>query len=88
MTIANKPSPFLFLHKVKSTTVGGGAGTPASSYRPDNSTTGALERLTPNSTPNNHFPSTNCKILTPNLSAHGDSAINGQLEVFPVILWF
>jgi hypothetical protein len=49
--------------------------------------TGALEWLTPNLTPHNHFPSTNFKVLAPNLSAHGDSAINGQLEAFPVILW-
>jgi hypothetical protein len=48
--------------------------------------TGALERLTPNSTPNNHYPSTNFKALAPNLSAHGDSALNGQPDAFPVIL--
>jgi hypothetical protein len=42
--------------------------------------------LTPNSTPNDHYPSINCKVLAPNLSAHGDSAINGQTEVFLVIL--
>jgi hypothetical protein len=42
--------------------------------------------LTPNSTSNNHFPSTNFKVLAPNLSAHGGRAITGQTEAFPVIL--
>jgi hypothetical protein len=65
----------------------GGAGTSASPYRPDNSTTGAPLRLTPNLTPNDHYPSTNFKVLAPNLSARGDSAINEQIEAFPVILW-
>ena len=62
-----------------------GARTPTSLYRSDNSTTGALVRLTPNSTHNDPFPSINCKILAPNHSVHGDSAINGQTEVFQVI---
>jgi hypothetical protein len=48
--------------------------------------TSALERLTPNSTPNNHYPSINFKALALNLSAHGDSALNGQPEAFTVIL--
>jgi hypothetical protein len=65
----------------------GGAVAPASLYRPRYAMTGAQKWLTPNLTPNNHFPLTNFKILGPNLSAHGDSAINGQLEAFPVILW-
>jgi hypothetical protein len=65
----------------------GGAVAPASLYRPRYAMTGAQEWLTPNSTPNNHFPSTNFKVLAPNLSAHGDSAINGQLKAFPMILW-
>jgi hypothetical protein len=43
-------------------------------------------RLTPNLTSNNHYPSTNFKVLAPNLSAHGDSAINRQIEAFLVIL--
>ena len=60
---------------------------PASLYRLRYAMTGALEWLTPNSIPNNHFPSTNFKVLAPNLSAHGDSAIIGHLEAFPVILW-
>jgi hypothetical protein len=63
-----------------------GAVAPASLYRPRYAMTGAQKWLTPNSTPNNHFPSTNFKILGPNLSAHGDSAINGQLDAFPMIL--
>jgi hypothetical protein len=65
----------------------GGAVAPASLYRPRYAMTGAQEWLTPNSAPNNHFLSTNFKVLAPNLSAHGDSMINGQFEVFPVILW-
>jgi hypothetical protein len=65
--------------------VGGGAVTPTSLYRPDNSTTGAPVRLTPNSTPNDHYPSTNFKVLAPNLSAYGDSAINRQIKAFPAI---
>ena len=45
----------------------------------------ALAWLTLNLTPNNHFPSTNFKVQGLILSAHGDRAINGQLEVFLVI---
>jgi hypothetical protein len=67
---------FLILCELKSPTEDGGAAAPASPHWPDNSTTGALERLTPNSTPNNYYPSTNFKILAPNLSAHGDNVIN------------
>jgi hypothetical protein len=63
----------------------GGAGTPASQYRPDNSTTSAPVQLTPNSTPNDPFPSINCKILAPNHSVHGDTTLNGQTKAFPVI---
>jgi hypothetical protein len=84
LTNADRPSPFLFLHKVKSTTVDGGAGTPASPYRLNNSTTGAPVRLTPNLTPNNHFPSINCRVLTLNCSVHGDGTNRGQSVVFPV----
>jgi hypothetical protein len=54
----------------------GGVVAPASLYRPRYSMTDALEWLTPNLTPNNHFPSTNFKVLAPNLSTHGGSAIN------------
>jgi hypothetical protein len=77
--------PFLFLYNVGSTTRTATSRAPVSLYRPDNSTTGAPVRLTPNSTPNDHYPSTNFKVLAPNLSAHGDSAINGQTEAFSVI---
>jgi hypothetical protein len=45
----------------------------------------SLAWLTLNLTPNNHFPSTNFKVLGLILFAHGGNAINGQLEVFPVI---
>jgi multidrug efflux pump subunit AcrB len=65
--------------------VGDGAVTLASLYRPDNSTTGAPVQLTPNSTPNDHYPSINFKVLAPNLSVHGDGVNRGQSEVFPVI---
>jgi hypothetical protein len=84
LTNANRPSPFLFLHKVKSTTVDGGGGTLASLYRPDNSTIGALVWLTPNLTPNNHFPSINYRVLTLNRSIDGDDTNRGQSVVFPV----
>jgi hypothetical protein len=85
LTSALKPLPFLFLYNPRPPTVGDGAVTPASPYRSDNSTTDAPVRLTPNLTPNDHYPSTNFKVLAPNLSAHGDSVINGQIEAFPVI---
>jgi hypothetical protein len=86
LTLCAEALHFLILHKLKSPTKDGGAAAPASLYRPRYAMTGALERLTPNSTPNNHYPSTNFKVLAPNLSAHGDSAINGQPKAFPVIL--
>jgi hypothetical protein len=50
---------------------------PASLYRPDNATIGAQVWLTSNSTPNDHYPSINCKVLDPNLSGHGDSTNYG-----------
>jgi hypothetical protein len=50
---------------------------PASLYQSKNATTGASVWLTPNSTPNDHYPSINCKVLAPNLSVHGDSANYG-----------
>jgi hypothetical protein len=55
----------------------GGAVAPATLYLPRYAMIDAHKRLTPSSTPNNHFPSTNFKVLGPNLSTHGDSAING-----------
>jgi hypothetical protein len=67
--------------------VDGGARSPASSYRPDNLTTGAPVRLTPNLTPPNHFPSINCRVRALNHTAHGDSARNGPTEMFPMIQW-
>jgi hypothetical protein len=59
---------------------------PASLYQSKNATTGASVWLTPNSTPNDHYPSINCKVLAPNLSVHGDSANYGRTEAFPMIL--
>jgi hypothetical protein len=41
--------------------------------------------LTPNSTPNDPFPSLNCKVMALNHSVHGDGAKRGRSEVFPVI---
>jgi hypothetical protein len=86
LTLCAEALHFLILRELKSPTEDGGAAAPASPYWPDDSTTDALERLTPNSTPNNHYPSINFKVLAPNLSAHGDSAINGLPEAFPLIL--
>jgi hypothetical protein len=87
LTLCAEALHFLILRKLKSSTEDDGAAAPASLYRPRYAMTGALEWSTPNSTLNNHFPSTNFKVLAPNLSAHGDTAINGQLEAFLVILW-
>jgi hypothetical protein len=64
---------------------GGGAVAPASLYQPENAMTGAQVWLTPNSTHNDLNPSINCKVLTQNLSIHGDGAHRGQSEVFLVI---
>jgi hypothetical protein len=72
LTFADSPFPFLFLHTLRPSTVDGGAAAPASLYRPENTMTGALVRLTPNSAPNNHNPSINCGVLTINRSVHGD----------------
>jgi hypothetical protein len=86
LTLCAEALHFLILHGLKSSTEDGIAAAPTSLYRPRYEMTGALEWLTPNSTPNNHFPSTNFKVLATNLSAQGDSVINGQPEAFPVIL--
>ena len=55
----------------------GGAAAPASLYRPENAMTDASVQLIPNSTYNDHNPSSNCKVLAPNRSAYGDSANYG-----------
>jgi hypothetical protein len=86
LTFTPRPFPFFFFTTPGPRRWTATSRAPASSYRPDNSTTGTLVRLTPNSTSNDHYPSTNFKVLAPNISAHGDSAINGQTEAFPVIL--
>jgi hypothetical protein len=57
--------------------VDGGAVALTSLYQPNNATTVAPVWLTPNSTPNDHFASINCKVLAPNLSIQGDSANYG-----------
>jgi hypothetical protein len=84
LAVSNKPSPFLFLHKVKSTTVDGGAGTPTSLYWPKYAKTGPLTWLTPNSIPNSRFPSINCTVRALNHTVHGDGANQGQFVVFSV----
>jgi hypothetical protein len=68
---------FLFLRELRSPTVDGGAVAPASPYLPQNAMIDALMRLTPNSTYNDHNPSSNCKVLASNRSAHGDSTNYG-----------
>jgi hypothetical protein len=55
----------------------GGAGAPGSLPWPENATAGAPVWLTPNSTPNDHNPSSNCKVLAPNRFVHGDSVNYG-----------
>jgi hypothetical protein len=63
----------------------GGVVAPASLYRPRYTMTGALEQLTPNSTPNNHFPSINCANPGRNLSVHDDDGNREQFDVFLAI---
>jgi hypothetical protein len=63
----------------------GGVVAPASLYRPRYAMTGALEQLTPNSTPNNHFPSINCANPGRNLSIHNDGGNREQFDVFLAI---
>jgi hypothetical protein len=86
LTLCAEALHFLIIRELKSPTEDDEAAAPASLYHPRYAMTVALEWLTPNLTPNNHYPSTNFKVLAPNLSAHGDSTINGQPEAFPVIL--
>jgi hypothetical protein len=62
-----------------------GAMAPASLYRLRYAMTGVLEQLTPNSTPNNHFPSINCANPGRNLSVHNDGGNQEQFDVFLVI---
>jgi hypothetical protein len=86
LTSALRPLPFYFFTTPAPRRWTATSRSPASLYHPKYAMTGAPVWLTPNSTPNDHYPSINCKVLAPNLSAHGDSAINGQTEVFLVIL--
>jgi hypothetical protein len=86
LTLCEEALHFLILRELKSLTEDGGAAAPVSHDRPEIAMTGALEWLTPNLTLNNHYPSTNFKVLAPNLTAHGDGAINGQPEALQVIL--
>jgi hypothetical protein len=86
LTFTPRPFPFFFFTTSGPRRWTARSRAPASSYRSDNSTTSTLVRLTPNSTSNDHYPSTNFKVLAPHFSAHGDSAINRQTEAFPVIL--
>jgi hypothetical protein len=59
--------------------VDSGAVAPASPYRPENAMIGAPVRLTPNSTYNDHNPSSNCKVLASNRSAHGDPTCSSSI---------
>jgi hypothetical protein len=63
----------------------GGAAALGSLYRLENAMVMLLHCTTLNSTPNDHFPSLNCKVLAHNHSVHGDGANRGQSMVFPVI---
>jgi hypothetical protein len=63
----------------------GGVVAPASLYRPRYTKNGALEQLTPNSTPNNHFPFINCANPGRNLSVHDDGGNREQVDVFLAI---
>jgi hypothetical protein len=58
---------------------------PMNSYWPEYATTGVLTRLTPNPTPGNTNPLTNCTNLAQNLSAHDDGENQRQSEVFMTI---
>jgi hypothetical protein len=60
---------------------------PASLHWPGHAMTGALLRLIPNSSPNKCFPSINFTSEALTRSVHGDHAINGQSNAFPVTLW-
>jgi hypothetical protein len=86
LTSALRPLPFYFFTTPAPRRWTTTSQSLASLHQLNNATTGAPVWLTPNSTPNDHYPSINCNVLTPNFSAHGDSAINGQTEAFPVIL--
>jgi hypothetical protein len=63
----------------------GGAGAPASLYRPKYAKAKLLTWSIPNSTPGDPNPSTSCEVLAQNLSIHSDGANRGQPEVFPVV---
>ena len=56
LTFADRPFPFLFLHKSRPPTEDIGAVAPTSLYWPDNATTDAQVWPTPNSTPNDYYP--------------------------------
>jgi hypothetical protein len=73
LTSAQRSLPYLFLHNPRSPTVVGAARSPASLPWSENAMTSTPVWLTPNSTPNDHYPSINCKVLAPNFSAHGGS---------------
>ena len=84
LTNADRPSSFFFITLGPRRRTAPGQA-PASLYWPRHVMAGALTWLIPNSTSNNRFPSINCTVRAPNLSAHGDRAIRGQFKVFPVI---
>jgi hypothetical protein len=77
LTFCVEAPHFISLHELRSPTMDGGAAAPASLYRPENAMTDASVQLIPNSTYNDHNPSSNCMVLASNRSAHGDSANYG-----------
>jgi hypothetical protein len=76
---------FLILRELKSPTLDGGAVAPASIPWPENARAMLHLCLTPNSSPGDKNPSTNCTVLGRELCVHGDGAHRGQSVVFPVI---
>ena len=86
LTFASRSLPFFLFTTLGPRRQMATGQAPTNLYRPRYAMTGALKWLTPNSTPNNHFPSINCMVRALTHTAHGDSASNGQTEKFLVIL--
>ena len=74
---AQRPLPFLFLYNPRSSTVGDGAATPASPYRPENATARLLLCLSLNSTLPNSNPSANFTDPDRSTPAHDDDGNRG-----------
>jgi hypothetical protein len=71
LTFTPRPLPFCFFAVLSPRWWTATSVSPTSLYRPENAMTGALVRLTPNSTYSDHNPSINCKIPAHNRSVHG-----------------